>query len=90
MNTIKAKFKCSQVTKFEVQKHVKLHPVTSKEGENADYAKATPGGNLELVISNETKAANFFEPGKEYRVTITEVESESEEYGVEENIEGRV
>ena len=69
---VKAKFKCTSVTEHEGgNKEAKFYPVHDAKGENADFAKYTPGGNLSLMISPETKASNYFKPGQEYYLTIT-------------------
>lgn len=53
-------------------KKVKLGCVYGKEGENADYSKATPSGECWMQIDAGTKAAGFFKPGKSYYVTFVE------------------
>lgn len=63
---IKAKFHCNSVTDNGYGKSANLTAIYGKEGENADFAKATPSGTLNICIDNETPAANFFEPQKDY------------------------
>lgn len=63
--------KCGTVSHSEGQEAVQLYPVYSADpnSENAKWAKATPGGSLQLTISNPD-AFGAFEPGKEYFVDI--------------------
>lgn len=72
MNKVKAKFTCSYVQENPNSKVAHLHAVYSTEGENADFAKATPGGNLTITIDNETTASGFFQQGKDYYLTFEE------------------
>jgi len=69
---VKAKFSCSQVTNFAHSKEATLNAVYGKEGENADFTKATPNGSLKISISESTPAIDFFQPGKEYYLTFEE------------------
>lgn len=69
---IKAKFRCNSVTDNGYNKQAKLSAVYGTEGENADYSKATPSGQLEISIDKETKASDFFEPSKDYYLTFEE------------------
>lgn len=69
---IKAKFRCNSVTDNGYNKQAKLSAVYGTEGENADYSKATPSGQLEISIDKETKAAEFFQPQKDYYLTFEE------------------
>lgn len=73
--TIKAKFKCHSVEANEFNKRAKMSAVYGKEGENADFCKATPSGNLEISVDKETPAAEFFTPGQEYYLTFQKAES---------------
>lgn len=68
--TVKAKFKCESVLNFEGGKTAQLRAVYGTEGENADFTKYTPSGNLSINITNEAPANDFFEPGKEYYLTF--------------------
>lgn len=75
--SVKAKFTCNAVvpsawnTKCTV---VYFNAVFGKEGDNADYAKATPSGQLNMVIDENTPAASFFEQGKNYYLTFETAE----------------
>lgn len=72
--TIKAKFKCQSVESFEGgQQTVKFSAVTNSQGENADFSKYTPFGQLNMSITEGTKAHDHFKPGKEYYLDIVEV-----------------
>jgi hypothetical protein len=63
---VKAKFTCSWVQDNGSSKTAHFHAVYSTDGENADFAKATPGGNLSINIDSGVPASNFFEQGKNY------------------------
>ncbi len=68
--SIVAKMKCSEVKKDEYgNEHVALYPVHGDCEENKSWSKATPGGRLELMISNPG-AQGQHSPGGLYRVTI--------------------
>lgn len=74
---IKAKFRCDSVTDTThagdyKQRKVNFNAVYGTKGENADYAKATPSGQLQMVIDPETVAYDFFKPGKEYYLVMEE------------------
>lgn len=71
---VKAKFRCESVSDNGYNKTANLRAVYGTEGENADYAKATPSGNLQIQIDNETAASNFFKPQKDYYLTFVEAE----------------
>jgi hypothetical protein len=69
---VKAKFRCTSVTDNGYNKSADFSAVYGKEGENADYAKATPTGSLKISIDKETKASEFFQPQKEYYLVFEE------------------
>jgi len=54
------------------QHKVKLGAIYGKEGENKDFADATPSGECWMQISDGRPAAEYFKPGKKYYVTFTE------------------
>lgn len=68
---IRAKFRCNSVTDNGYGKQAHLTAVYGKEGENADYSKATPSGTLQINIDKDTKAADFFTPLKDYYMDFT-------------------
>jgi len=72
--TVRAKVRITSIEKFVGQATMKATPVTGGVGENSDYSKFTPSGAITLNISDETKAATFFEVGKEYYVDFTPAE----------------
>ena len=76
MSKVRAKFVCNGITDYpqNEQKSVSLNPVISGSEENKAFAKYTPGGNVQLSISYETQAANFFEVGREYYLDFTQVD----------------
>ncbi|WP_289054145.1 hypothetical protein [Carboxylicivirga marina] len=73
MSKVRAKFKCSGVREEKEygQSTVDFHPVIDGCEENKSFAKYTPGGHLQLIISDGTEAANAFETGKQYYLDIT-------------------
>ncbi len=54
------------------QHKVKLGAIYGKEGENKDFADATPSGECWMQISDGRPALMFFKPRKRYYVTFTE------------------
>jgi hypothetical protein len=58
---LKAKFRCQSVQKFEGSERAECYPVYGNGEENKSYATATPGGKLELGITNPD-AFGYFEP----------------------------
>lgn len=76
MPQVRAKFVCTNVNDSPEyqQKMVALMPVTTESEENKSFSKYTPAGNVQLSISYETEASNFFEEGKEYYLDFTKAE----------------
>ena len=78
METIRAKFYINEVANIQTQQptdvlqRVQGAPVTyGKTEENKSFSLWTPSGKLELSITNPA-AIDFFKPGKEYYLDITE------------------
>jgi len=71
---VKAKFRCNSVTDNGYNKKASLNAVYGTEGENADFTKATPAGNLEISIDKDVPASDFFEPQKDYYLTFEKAE----------------
>lgn len=77
--TIRAKFRCSHCVITEYpgmtsrSKQVHFTAIYGKDGENAQYAKATPSGNLVITVDQETAAFAEWVPGKEYYLDFNEV-----------------
>jgi len=78
---VKAKFTCQNVidTIFHFsgngvseQRKVSFCAVYGNNGENKTFSKATPSGNLDMVIDKDALAYDYFEPGKSYYLTIDE------------------
>ena len=71
-----AKMQCNAVDTERFthgQQHkVRLGAIYGKEGENKDFADATPCGECWMQISEGRPALDFFQPGKRYYVTFTE------------------
>jgi len=75
MVEVLAKFRCNGATPTDgEQTNVNLGAVTDGCEENKSFSRWTPAGTVSLVISNETPAAEFFKPGKEYYLTFKEAE----------------
>ena len=74
MTKVKAEFTCSSVipNSYNDSTTAHFHAVYGNDGENADYSKSTPAGNLDLVIDSNVPASNFFEQGKNYYLTFEE------------------
>lgn len=79
MNAVRAKMRCSytQVMQYgpdesNKQLKVQLGAIYGTEGENKDFADATPCGECWMQISPGRPAQEFFKPGKTYYVTFTE------------------
>lgn len=73
---IRAKFKCNSVTDNGYRKNASLTAVYGKEGENADFAKATPSGTLQINIDKETPASEFFVPQEDYYLVFEKAEKQ--------------
>lgn len=72
--TIRAKFRCNSITDNGYSKSANLTAIYGKEGENADFSKATPSGTCNIAIDNETPASGFFQPLKDYYLNFEAVE----------------
>ncbi len=69
--SVKAKFTCNSIVDNPWGgKTAHFNAVYGQEGENKDYADATPSGNLSLVISDGRPAAEYFQQGENYYLTI--------------------
>lgn len=69
--TVRAKFLCQSIQKAEDDSYRTIHmtPVTADTEENKSWSKYTPGGLLQMHISNPA-AFEQFEQGKEYFIDI--------------------
>jgi hypothetical protein len=72
--SVKAKFQCNSIVDIGHAITARFNAVYGTEGENADYAKATPCGNIDITIDKETKASQEFERGKNYYITFEEAQ----------------
>jgi hypothetical protein len=77
---VRAKFQCDHVIDtinnynggcYE-QRKVIFRAVWANGGENNSFSKATPSGNLDMVIDKETEAYDAFKAGKSYYLTFDE------------------
>lgn len=77
ITSVVAKMQCGSIetsrhSETYVQHKVNLGAIYGKEGENKDFADATPSGACWMQISDGRPALDFFKPGKRYYVTFTE------------------
>ena len=75
--SVKAKFVCNSVIDTDYgfghgSRTVKFNAVYDQNGENASFSKATPSGDLNMIIDKETPAYDHFKPGQSYYLTIEE------------------
>jgi hypothetical protein len=68
MNKVRAKMVCVNIEDqpFYQQKTVTFSAVINGSEENKSFAKYTPSANLQMWISYDTEASEYFEQGKEY------------------------
>lgn len=76
MQKVIAKLVCNSIEELPSQneKRIKLSAVVSGSEENKSFSRWTPTANLEMIISNETPAGDYFEQGKEYFLTFEKAE----------------
>lgn len=69
--TVRAKFRCHFIQEASdgSSRTVNLSAVTSGSHENEQWSMLTPGGQLQMVVSNPV-AFEQFEQGKEYYIDI--------------------
>ena len=77
IEAVRAKMSCNSVETSQYSETCKSHKVNlgavyGKEGENKDFADATPSGACWMQINDGRPAKDFFKPGKTYYVTFTE------------------
>lgn len=77
-NAVVAKMLCTGIESFQygrdpkaTTKKVRLGAIYGTEGENKDFADATPSGECWMMIDASRPALAFFEPGKKYYVKFT-------------------
>lgn len=76
---VHAKFKCVGIHHLHcgspdaVAVEVRLVPVWEENGKNREWSKATPSGELKMLITNPPAAAAF-ELGRDYLLTFAPVE----------------
>lgn len=76
MRTVRAKFQCNSIEETVYGKTAKLTAIYGTEGENKDFTSSTPSGSIEIMISGDVPAANFFAPGKEVYVDFVNPDEE--------------
>lgn len=70
----RAKFRCVAVEDYGVSKKVKLSAVYAPDanGEDKNFTKATPSGELWMTIDNPAASCQFV-PNKNYYIDISQV-----------------
>lgn len=76
MNEVIAKFDCYSAKAGTEETQVGLTAVASGSPENESFSKYTPNGSIQITISNDCEAAEFFKPGKTYFVKFEEAPEE--------------
>jgi hypothetical protein len=86
--TIRAKFRCNHFTETTYAPYndgtgklisgskarkFNFSAIYGKDGENAQFSKATPSGTLEILVDEATAAFDEWQPGKEYYLNFVEV-----------------
>lgn len=71
---MRAKFKVYQAVKSDGRTQIVAGAVYGHEGENADFAKATPSGHLSLIIDDSTPASGYLEANDEFYLDFTKIE----------------
>ncbi len=73
MKQVRAKLECTSIESFKESKVAKFQAVIAYIGlsENTDFTKYTPSGRLEITITNNVPASDFFEVGEEYYLDFT-------------------
>lgn len=67
-----AKFECTSIEpNGDDGKEIKLTAVIGNDGENADFTKYTPYGEIFFGVTDKTKADELFEAGEEYYIEFT-------------------
>ena len=72
--SVRAKMKVTAIENYEWGSKVRLGAVYGQDGENKDFADATPSGECWMQITNGRPAADHFVVGKEYYVDFIAVE----------------
>lgn len=75
MPKFRAKFRVESSEVNDQQQQVLLaRAIYGTEGENADYAKATPWGELRINIDPSTDAHGMLEPGNDIYIDVIKIE----------------
>ena len=70
--SVKAKFQCNSIVDIGYGITATFNAVYGTEGENSDYSRMTPCGNIQMTIDKQTKASEEFQRGKCYYLTFEE------------------
>lgn len=72
--SVKAKFKCVSTTDFGHAKRVDFMAVQGAKGEDADFTKYTPSGQLSMNMDPDAPAVEYFKVNKDYYLTFDTAE----------------
>lgn len=72
---LRCKFKFQQVTKLDNARVVQLSASNEKDGDNEDWSKYTPCGDLTITVTNESafEQIDQMNPGDHYYLDIKQV-----------------
>lgn len=75
MEKVRAKFQVDSIEQPEGYdyKTLKMSACTSEEGDGQDFTPYTPWGDIEIGITGDVPAADFFEEGELYYVEFVKV-----------------
>lgn len=81
IETVRAKMGVNEIVVTSYSESVKLSPVCggATSAEDNSFAKATPGGKLELTVDNPA-VKGFFKPGRKYYIDIRECPEDAQTY----------
>jgi hypothetical protein len=77
-NKVRAQLMCEKVSTDRYGSAVVTMAASYEEGANKDFTDYTPSASIEMMISKDAPAKEFFEPGKLYFVDFTECINEEE------------
>lgn len=73
MEKVRGKFSCTKNVESPYGNEVSFWALYSNSPEDNSYSKATPSGNINMIVSNP-EAAKFFEAGKSYYLDFSKCE----------------
>ena len=71
---VRAKFRINSVTEFgSSNRRFNMSAIYGKDGENANFAKATPNGTLDIYVDGDTWAGQNWKIGDELYLNFEKV-----------------